>query len=174
MINFLNKNFKFCPKCKTKLDPKSNFVSCNNCDFIYYQNPAPCTTLLFYKEGKVLLSRRAIEPKKDYWDLIGGFISNGETAETSALREAKEETNLDARVVKYLGSLPDVYGDTLLQTIIFIYHVEALNSDYKSMKAQDDVAELKWFDLENIPKELAFTHVSTAIEMLKTSLKIKS
>ncbi|MDH5533185.1 MAG: NUDIX domain-containing protein [Candidatus Pacebacteria bacterium] len=171
METFLNKNFKYCPKCKAELDLKSNFASCSQCDFLYYQNPAPCTVLLFHKEGKVLLAKRAIEPMKGYWDVPGGFIDIGETAEKSALREAKEETNLDAKIIKYLGSYPDIYGDTLLPSLIFIYHVEAVNNDYTMMKAQDDVSELVWFDLNDLPQEFAFANVIPAIEMLKISLK---
>ena len=99
METFLNKNFKYCPKCKAELDLKSNFAACSECDFLYYQNPAPCTVLLFHKDNQVLLAKRAIEPRKGYWDVPGGFIEVGETAETSALREAKEETNLDVSPV---------------------------------------------------------------------------
>jgi ADP-ribose pyrophosphatase YjhB (NUDIX family) len=173
MVTFLNKNFKYCPKCKAELDLKSNFAACSECDFLYYQNPAPCTVLLFHKDNQVLLAKRAIEPRKGYWDVPGGFIEIGETAETSALREAKEETNLDVKIITYLGSLPDIYGETLLPTLIFIYHVEAINSDYRHLKAQDDVAELKWFELNDLPDQFAFENVKPAIDMLKKSLGTK-
>lgn len=174
MKTFLNKNFKYCPKCKAELDLKSNFASCSQCNFLYYQNPAPCTVLLFHKEGEILLAKRAIEPNKGFWDVPGGFIAYGETAEDSALREAKEETNLNTKIVKYLGSYPDIYGDTLVTTIVFIYHVEAINSDYQNMRAQDDVAKLEWFDLNNLPDKFAFDNVIPAIEMLKDSLQNKN
>lgn len=170
MDTFLNKNFKYCPKCKAELGLKSDFASCTQCDFTFYSNPAPATSVLFYNDNKVLLAKRALDPMKGYWDIPGGFIDIGETAEESALREAKEETNLDTKIIKYLGSYPDVYGDTLLPTINFIFHLEALDNNYSKMKAQDDVAELKWFSWDELPQEFAFTNVKPALEMLKQTL----
>jgi len=173
METFLNKNFKYCPKCRAELDLKSNFAACSECDFLHYQNPAPCTVLLFHKDNKVLLAKRAVDPQKGYWDVPGGFIENGETAEESAIREGKEETNLDIRIIKYLGSYPDIYGNTLLPTLVFIYQVEEKNNDYQQMKAQDDVAELKWFELDNLPNQFAFDNVKPSLDMLKKSLVSK-
>ena len=170
METFLNKNFKYCSKCKAELDHQSNFATCSQCDFVFYSNPAPCTVALFHQNGKILLGKRAIEPRKGYWDVIGGFIENNETAEESVIREAKEETNLDTKVIQYLGSYPDIYGDTLVPTLVFIYHLEIIGGE---MTAQDDVAELKWFNLSDLPTELAFDNVKPAIDMLKTSLETK-
>jgi NAD+ diphosphatase len=170
MNTYLNNNFKYCPKCKAELDLKSNFASCDQCDFTHYHNPAPSTTVLFHKDNQVLLAKRAIDPMKGYWDIPGGFIDVGETAEASALREAKEETNLDAKVIKYLGSFPDIYGDTLKPTIGFIFHLQAIDNDYSKMTAQDDVEELKWFSWDELPQKFAFANVKTALEMLKETL----
>lgn len=168
METFLTKNFKFCPKCKVKLDLKSSFASCSKCDFIYYFNPAPCVVALFYKDNKTLLAKRAIEPQKNTWDTIGGFIENGETAEQTVVREVKEETNLEVKVKKYLGSVPDIYGDTLVPTLIFVYLVEINGGE---MKAQDDVAQLEWFEIDKLPKNIAFASFGPIIKMLKKHIK---
>ena len=69
-----------------------HWAICPNCDFVFYNNPAPCVSLLFYQDGQVLLARRGIEPQKGKWDLVGGFINTGESGEAAAVREAKEET----------------------------------------------------------------------------------
>lgn len=172
METYLTKNFKYCPKCKTKLDHKSNFVACGTCSYFFYSNPAPCTVALFHQNGKVLLGRRAIEPRKGYWDVIGGFIETNETAEEAVIREAKEETNLDCRIIKYLGSQPDIYGETLLPTLVFIYHLEIVNN-FEQISPQDDVAELKWFSWDELPTEFAFDNVKPSLDVLKNSLKHK-
>lgn len=172
MESHLKNNFKYCPKCKAKLDLESNFASCEQCGFIFYSNPAPCTVALFHKKDKVLLAKRAIEPRKGYWDVVGGFIEKNETAEQSVLREAKEETNLDCKVINYLGSLPDIYGNTLLPTLVFIYHLEIIG-DVKQMTPQDDVAELKWFSWNELPEEFAFANVGPSLDMLRNFLESK-
>jgi NADH pyrophosphatase NudC (nudix superfamily) len=173
METYLEKNFRYCPKCAAKLELKTSFAVCLECQFIHYINPAPCTVALFTQQESVLLARRAIEPRKGYWDVVGGFIENGETAEESVIREAKEETNLDAEISSYLGSFPDIYGNTLLPTLIFIYHLKAKENDFSVLQAQDDVAELKWFQWDQLPTEFAFANVKPALDMLKKSLEKK-
>jgi len=144
-----------------------HWAICPNCDFVFYNNPAPCVSLLFYQDGQVLLARRGIEPQKGKWDLVGGFINTGESGEAAAVREAKEETGLKTKIKQYLGSVADIYGDTLVPTLNLVYWLEIISG---AIKAQDDVAELKWFDLKQVLKDLAFHNVRVAIDLLKAEI----
>src|SRR5258708_1836973 len=67
---------------------------CPNCDFVDYNNPAPCVAILILRTGDVLLARRALDPSKGKWDIPGGFVDAGESAEQTVEREALEETGL--------------------------------------------------------------------------------
>jgi len=64
---------------------------CDNCGEIHYQNPKLVVGTIPEHEGRVLLCRRAIEPRYGYWTLPAGFMENDETAWQAALRETLEE-----------------------------------------------------------------------------------
>lgn len=168
MDTYQSLNIIYCPRCKNELQHQGNLAACSQCGFNYYQNPAPCTVIMFYQNGQVLMGKRAIEPRINTWDLPGGFIEVDESAEEGAIREALEETGLEVKITKYLGSAPDIYGETLVPTLIFCFLVEIIGGE---MTPQDDISELKWFDLDSTPEEVAFPTVKTCLTMLKAHLK---
>ena len=73
---------------------------CPKCKAIHYQNPKPTATLICLKNDEILFVKRAFDPGKGQWSLPGGFLELGETLEQGAIRELKEETNLDGEVIK--------------------------------------------------------------------------
>jgi ADP-ribose pyrophosphatase YjhB (NUDIX family) len=88
---------KFCSQCGSKLetripegDDRPRHI-CDDCGVIHYQNPRVIVGCLPVHEGRVLLCRRAIEPRKGYWTLPAGFMENGETTLEGAARETWEE-----------------------------------------------------------------------------------
>lgn len=147
---------------------RSNFFYSANRQYSTFINPKPCVVVIINKGNKILLARRGVEPAKGKWDLIGGFINNGETAEEAVVRETKEETGLEVSVKQYLGSISDVYGETDVATLNFCYLVQIKNG---SPKADSDASELKWFSMDEIPQPMAFAHQSQAIELLKRKMK---
>lgn len=132
-------------------------------------NPKPCVAVIISQGDKILLARRAFEPAKGMWDLVGGFIDVDESAEDAVIRETKEETGLDVTVKKYLGSISDVYGETNIATLNFCYLVQVKRG---SPKADSDVAELKWFSKNEIPENMAFAHQVQAIELFKQNMNL--
>lgn len=110
---------KFCNQCGETVvqeipenDNRLRFV-CSSCGFIHYQNPniiAGALPLIIDDNGieKVLLCRRAIEPRHGYWTLPAGFMENEETLEEAAARESSEEANLtfDKLKLYMVTSLP--------------------------------------------------------------------
>ena len=106
---------------------------------------------LIEKAGSVLLVKRAVEPGKGDWGLPGGFIESGETITAAALREVKEETNLDCRILDIWDACSDLdgyYGDVL----VVCYRLEITGG---TMKAGDDAMDLGFFEKDNLPR-LAF------------------
>ena len=99
---------KFCSNCAAPVvqrvppgDSVPRWV-CDACGEIHYQNPKLVVGALAEYQGKVLLCRRAIEPRYGYWTLPAGFMENDETAAQGALRETLEEAgarnSLDAPI----------------------------------------------------------------------------
>ena len=71
-------------------DSRPRFI-CDSCGMVHYQNPRVVTGCLATFEDRVLLARRAIQPRHGFWTLPAGFLENGETAAAGAARETLEE-----------------------------------------------------------------------------------
>jgi|TARA_Y100000996_G_scaffold282363_1_gene222861 ADP-ribose pyrophosphatase YjhB (NUDIX family) len=147
---------KYCSNCSKKntkgyIDGNIRY-HCEHCSTIHYQNPKPTATLICPKDDSILLGRRAFNPGKGEWGLPGGFMELNETLDEAAKRELKEETNLDGRVTKILGTCShygSIFGDILL------IGLEVQIDNWSSMIAGDDVAELELFNINKLPA-LAF------------------
>ncbi len=91
---------KYCGYCGEKVvyripdgDNRPRYV-CDACSTVHYQNPRVITGCVVTWDQKVLLCKRAIEPRKGKWTLPAGFLENGETMEQGAARETREEANV--------------------------------------------------------------------------------
>jgi ADP-ribose pyrophosphatase YjhB (NUDIX family) len=70
---------------------------CEDCQTIYYQNPKIVTGCIPEWEDKILLCKRAIEPRYGLWTLPAGFMENKETLEQAAMRETWEEAQANVK-----------------------------------------------------------------------------
>lgn len=155
---------KYCSSCGHPVehripegDNRHRFV-CPSCDTIHYQNPRIVAGTLPLWEGKILLCRRAIEPRYGFWTLPAGFMENSETTVEAAARETWEE------------ALADVHIDDLY-TIIHVPHIDQVHMFYRaSLKtgefgAGEESLESKLFSLDEIPwDELSFPTVKRTLE----------
>lgn len=159
--------YQTCPNCQAQLDKTISSAKCPDCDFVFYLNPAPCVIILIANQKQqILWTVRGIEPGKGQYDLPGGFIEPGETAEQAVIREAKEELSVDVKIIKYLDNIPDIYGILEEPTLNFIYLVEVASGQ---LQAQDDVSRLEWIDLDKLPSPIAFKNATIALEKYKQS-----
>lgn len=163
---YYQQNYNYCPRCSAKFPNKNEPLHCTQCGFEIYANPAPTTAILIEKNGKLLLAKRKIDPKKGAWDTPGGFVECDETIEESAIREAKEETGLKIKVLKIIGSQPDIYDQK--PTLTFAIHAKIIEG---TMKAADDVASLYWVDFANIPQEFGFESVTKLVHQFVKNIK---
>ncbi len=96
----------FCSSCGSKVsllipvgDNRHRYV-CDACGMIHYQNPNIVTGCIPEWEDRILLCKRAIEPRSGTWTLPAGFLENGESSMFGAAREAQEEANAQMRDMK--------------------------------------------------------------------------
>ncbi len=157
--------YKFCPLCGNNLNKQKESLQCEYCGFNYYINPFPCNGVIIQNEKKeILLVKRKFEPKKDYWDLPGGFIQMEENLEQSVKREVYEELSVKIEIIEIIG----VYADTYLYqgitnpTIGIIVTAKIING---TLSPADDVADFKYFNRDQVGQQkLAFSAVKRGIE----------
>ena len=93
---------RFCSDCGhalSQLTPPGDHLPrfvCGACGSIHYQNPKLVTGCVAEWQGRILICRRAIEPRLGLWTLPAGFMENGETTEAAAARETAEEALAEA------------------------------------------------------------------------------
>jgi ADP-ribose pyrophosphatase YjhB (NUDIX family) len=111
-----HKRFRFCAQCggslaETLLETEDRpRLVCAVCQYIHYINPKIVAATVPVLDGRVALLRRGIEPRKGTWTYPAGFMEFGESVEEAAIRETKEETNLDVELAGLLGvySRPEI------------------------------------------------------------------
>lgn len=131
---------------------------CGNCGFVQYENPRIVVGTVATWERRVLLCRRAIEPRKGFWTLPAGYLELNETPEQGALREAWEE----ARTRMELDGLVAVYSIRRLSQVQLIYRGDMTDP---RIEAGPESAEVRLFDRADIPRdEIAFPSVHWALQ----------
>ena len=150
-------NFPFCPKCAHPVIHRGHFTHCEKCGADFYVNPRPCNAIIITNsKGEILLTKRAFDPAAGLWDLPGGFIDIGETAEESVVREGREELGVTLEHIHYLCSGPDRYlfKGVNYHTLGFVFTARIAAG--QTPTPHDDVAELCFFAPQHIPaQELA-------------------
>lgn len=118
---------------------------CTVCGAIWYRNPAPTAGCAIVRDGKVLVARRGVEPYKGQFDVVGGFVSENESALDAVKREVREETGLevDVSMDDCLQIEPHRYGDDGQWTLAIGFRGRWIGGE---PQPQDDVAELRWMD----------------------------
>jgi len=155
---------KFCSQCGSPVswqvpsgDHRPRFV-CATCQAVHYQNPRIVAGCLPLWEGRILLCRRAIEPRLGFWTLPGGFMENGETMQQAAARETLEEAcaQVEGLELYTLFDLPHIH-----QVHVFF---RARLSEPR-FAAGDESLEVRLFAESELPwRELAFPTTGHTLE----------
>lgn len=113
------------------------------------QRPRLTSAVLVVKDGKFLLAERKKENYHGYWVIPGGGVKFGETIQDAALREIKEETNMDVDLVKLIGPKEVINVPGNYHSVTF-FHLANPKSSEGDIEANDDVSDAKFFTLEEI------------------------
>jgi ADP-ribose pyrophosphatase YjhB (NUDIX family) len=155
---------KYCQSCGSTVnicipsgDNRERYV-CISCGDIHYQNPKIVAGCLPVWEDKVLLCKRAIEPRRGYWTLPAGFMENEETLEQAAARESVEEANASLENLRLytIISLPHI------SQVYMMFLADLNNTDfYPGVES----LETELFSEEKIPwEDLAFKTIDTTLQ----------
>ncbi|MSQ15819.1 MAG: NUDIX hydrolase [Dehalococcoidia bacterium] len=161
----------FCPKCGSGLSRRRlesedrDRLVCGSCQFILYENPKVVAGVLPIKSGGIVLLRRGIQPRIGTWTFPSGFMELNESAEEAAVRETKEETNLEVANLKLLN----VYSRVTAGIVVVVYTADVLGGVPSLGHETLEIAE---FSPSQIPwSELAFDTTKWAIEEWHRRLK---
>mgnify|MGYP000037863251 CR=1 FL=1 len=135
---------------------------CDACEVVHYQNPKMVVGCLPVYEDKILLCRRAIEPRSGYWNLPAGYLENGESAEEGAMREVWEEalTKVEITAIHSIYSIKHINQ-------IYVFFLSKLT--VPEFGVGEESLEVQLFTEADIPwKEMAFT---SSIHALKCYFK---
>jgi len=154
---------KFCSNCghavTTKIpdgDHLPRYV-CEACGSIHYENPRIIAGCIPEWQGKILLCRRAIEPRRGYWTVPAGFMENGEAVQDAAAREAQEEALADVEI----GSLVSIVNVIRAHQVHIIFRARLRNGEFG---IGPESLEVGLYNEQDIPwSEIAFLSVEFAL-----------
>jgi len=154
---------KFCSNCGSAValkipagDSLPRHV-CDSCGTIHYQNPKMIVGCIAEWESRILLCRRAIEPRLGLWTVPAGFMENGETTAQGAARETLEEANARVEV----GPLYALYNIPHINQVYLLFRARLLDLDFS---AGAETLEVRVCEQTDIPWEaLAFATVRNTL-----------
>jgi ADP-ribose pyrophosphatase YjhB (NUDIX family) len=150
-LNPALEDVRFCPRCGSQATisfPRS--ITCGNCGYGAFYNPKPVACAIpATPAGDLILLRRGFEPQRGLWSMPGGFVDLGETVEDAAIREAKEEINVDIELTQLVG----VYSRSTERIVVVVYAARTEGTPTRT----EEALEVHAFRPNTIPwDQLAF------------------
>jgi mutator protein MutT len=137
-------NLNFCPNCGQPDPERHNKTEylCKYCGRYFWNNPKASVAIIFIQDGRVLCSKRAIEPNRLMYDFPGGFVDYGENAPDACVREIQEEmgVTIDPEKLEFLTTVAAEY----VPGISLVDLVYVLRSWSGTFIAHDDSLALEW------------------------------
>jgi ADP-ribose pyrophosphatase YjhB (NUDIX family) len=150
-LNPALEDVRFCPRCGKDAEitfPRS--ITCPTCGYGAYFNPKPVACgIPRDAHGRLLLMRRATQPRHGHWTMPGGFVDLGESVPQAAIREIREELAIEVQ----LGDLVGVYSSAKDRIVVVVYAAVALGKP----QVTEEALEVRAFAPNEIPwDQLAF------------------
>ena len=146
---FINwsRNHKFCGKCgKLTEDKKDERAKiCTACGQIYYPRLSPAIIVAVTKDDRLLMGNSPRFPSK-FYSVLAGFVEPGESLEECVKREVREEVAIEVKNIKYFGSQPWPFPDSLMIGFTAEYESGEINID------KNELSDAAWFARDEIPR----------------------
>lgn len=143
---YWDRTSRYCGRCghETADSESERAKVCPHCGFVIYPRLSPSMIVAVIKDNKILLasSRRF---KTKFYSVLAGFVEPGETLEECVKREVREETGIEVKNIRYFGSQPWPFPDSLMVGFTAEYAGGELHID------MDELEDAAWFDTTNLP-----------------------
>jgi ADP-ribose pyrophosphatase YjhB (NUDIX family) len=158
-LNPALEDVRHCPRCGR--EPEVTFprsIICPHCGYAAFYNPKPVAGVIPRDAGgRVWLLRRAFDPGKNLWTFPGGFVDLGESVEDAALRETREEMEIDVEIDALVG----VYSRAEDRVVLVVFAGRALGEP----RTTEEATEVRGFAPDELPwDEMAFWSTTQALK----------
>ncbi|MFX1416025.1 MAG: NUDIX hydrolase [Promethearchaeota archaeon] len=137
----------------------------------YPETPIPSVAAVVVGPKGILLKRREKPPYKGLWNILSGVIETGETQEEAIAREVREETGVNADVIRFVDTsdliITDPDGRVEYHFVVNVYLLRASSDDVPLV---DGTADIRWFHPNSLPVEDMQDSVSRALQAMKEQL----
>lgn len=152
--------FKYCPICGAELEEKYSYDEggvpyCSNDDVMFFDTPKPCVIVAVVNDDKILLLKQSYIFKNSKV-LVSGYVTNGETVESTVLREVKEETGINVKDPLYLGSYYLKSREIIMLTFMVKY-------ESGHIIKSDEVEWVDWSNLEDALCEMCEDEIGKSV-----------
>jgi NAD+ diphosphatase len=141
-----SRNHQFCGQCGHSTEDKSEERAkiCPACGLVNYPRLSPAIIVAVVKGDRLLLASNK-RYKSGYYSVLAGFVEPGETLEECVAREIKEEVGISVKNVRYFGSQPWPFPNSLMVGFVADYAGGQINAD------QSEIVDAGWFTADNLP-----------------------
>jgi ADP-ribose pyrophosphatase YjhB (NUDIX family) len=158
----------YCPRCGHALEDRKAFGRarryCLACDRIVFREHKVAAGVIVEREGRILLVRRRLNPRRGKWSFPAGFVDFDEAPAQAAMRECREETGLEVEIIDLLDVIAEGgYGNA---DMVIVYRARTVAGQ---LRAADDVDRVAFFAPEELPP-LAFRATREAIDRWRALL----
>jgi ADP-ribose pyrophosphatase YjhB (NUDIX family) len=155
----------FCNNCGARVvlrtpegDNRARYV-CESCGTIHYENPRLVVGCVPEHAGRILLCRRAIEPRRGYWTIPAGFMENNETLQQAAARESREEALAEVEIGSLLALVHVLHTRQVHVFFRAVLPQASYGAGHESLEVElVDLRAIPWADLAFPSTEFALRH----------------
>jgi len=142
-----DRNCQFCSKCRKGLKLRTDVRAkeCEECGRLEFPRVSPAIIVLIEKGNTMLLARSARFPGA-FFSVLAGFVEPGESLEAAVHREIMEETGIAVKDIRYFGSQPWPFPDSLMIGFIAQYESGEIQID------GEEIVEAGWYRIDNLPQ----------------------
>ena len=144
----------YCHRCGNRMSQRSvagaTRPACDSCGAVVFFDPKLAVVVIVAHDGNILMVKRDIEPMMGRWSFPSGYVDRGEIVEEAAVREVREETNVEVKLDRLLG----VYSGRGAPVVLVAY---AASVQGGTAEAGDETQAVGWFPSDQLPP-LPFPH----------------